>query len=113
MASYAVVSGERRMRNNVTPVCRVRAGLERCAHSDQLQIRVGAVQMAVALELIEPTRHCTHGWWRRKTSASARSRKSSSRAAREVVRGRRNTHLLQRTPHHASAAVAVSTAGPG
>jgi hypothetical protein len=44
----------------VTPVCRVRAGLERRAHSDQLQIRVGAVQMAVALELIEPTRHCTH-----------------------------------------------------
>src|SRR5882762_3215776 len=27
--------------------------------------------------------------------------------------GRRNTDLRQRAPHHASAAVAVSTAGPG
>jgi hypothetical protein len=50
---------------------------------------------------------------RRKATASARARKRSSRAAREVVRDRRNTDLLQRTPHHASAAETVSAAGPG
>ncbi len=41
------------------------------------------------------------------------ARQSSSRAMREVVRRRRDTHLLQRAPHHASAAVAMSMAGPG
>jgi len=46
-------------------------------------------------------------------SKTTHNRPGERERAPAVVRRRRNTPLLQRAPHHASAAVAASMAGPG